>query len=681
MSDGHHSELGTVCQQYFAELLRLLEKLPAEQQPRFAREYLKEKAATLSADEYEGLIVRLRQQMPDLKGDWESPSAEPATVSFLMMSMDSTATETGSTDRSRPPVNSLRGTFVGRYRIDEPLGVGGFGEVWKGFDPELNRPVAIKLGRRDRQFSEPILTRFLVEAQKAASMSHAGIVQVYDIARVADGYVIVSEFIDGETLSQRLKRGPVSIDFAVATVIAVAEALHHAHIRDIVHRDVKPGNILLRSNDAAVLGDFGLAISERELIGQSNNLSGTIRYMSPEQARGEGIGIDHRSDLFSLGLVLYEMLAGRMPYPDGDSDSYLRAVASRAPRPLGSVKENLPAGLEQICMKCLAFSPEARYATCRELADVLSEWRQNSRIDHSSSTQLMLQNPAVTRRRQLILASALVGGIVLAGVVLFRMKPYNPSPAVGKLPAANPVQQNKPNIQVDNAAPPAKPQPGPGPAPTDVLPILTLTDTWTPLMKEMPQVVTWGTSDGREPPRFDRPESRLSVKSPRSRWVFQCADIESQPFQVRTVLSVDRWEGYAGIVWGLREDPAAFPDVHYQCLSVEYLCGGPQETAKLVARSMVLKRYGFDDLRIIHSASLAEQVIPRPTESELPFEVEIGLEGPNVKLGAGQRWQARDILRGTVWLPPGKWAVGLTGKGQGVSLRSLSIRNLSRANP
>jgi hypothetical protein len=367
-----------------------------------------------------------------------------------------------------------------------------------------------------------------------------------------------------------------------------------------------------------------------------------------------------------------------MPYADGNPDSYLRALVSRSPRPLSSVKENLPPGLEQICMKCLAFSPEARYATCRELAEVLNEWRQIGRFDFGSSPQLTLQSRRNIPRHRIFLSAALCAGLLLAVVIVWQMNRDTPQIEVRNQQPVNPVKQN---IQLKNSAPPLKPQPEPGLVQMDFIPILKLTDSWSPLMKEMPQVVTWGTSDGREPPRFDRQESRLSIKSPRSRWVFQCSQIESQPLQLRTVLSVDRWEGYAGFIWGLREDPNSFPDVHYQCLSVEYLCGGSDEPAKLVARRMLLKRYGFDDLRIINSATLAEQVIPHPKELELPFEIEILPTGPNVQFGTGQSWQARDMLRGTVWLPPGQWGVGLTGKGEGISLRSLAIRNLSRAIP
>lgn len=680
MADSQRSELGIAGQQYFAELLRRMDQLPSDQQLQCVHEYLKEKAPSLPADEFQLLLSHLCRQVPGFDDYWVNPGARPIRSDSVKNLLASTAGHTPS-DRTPASLESLRGTFVGRYRIDELLGIGGFGEVWKGHDPELNRTVAIKLGRRDLILNESILTKQLSEARKAASMSHGGIVQVYDIASAEDGYVIVSEYIEGESLSKRLQRGPVTIDFAVSTVIAVAKALHHAHVRDIVHRDVKPGNILLRTNGEAVLADFGLAISEQELIAETGTVSGTIRFMSPEQARGEGVGVDHRSDLFSLGLVLYFMLAGRLPYPDCDSKSYLRTVASRPPRPLGSVVENLPAGLDQICMKCLAFTPEARYSSCHELAEELEEWRKKNRGDSNASA---LAKPELTRnfpRQRVLLTSALIS-VLLVGIVAWQMKRHDPAVAVTNPPPDSPSQPDS------GAVKPAENKPVPHSEPrvtapretvppqAAAVPVIQLTDSWTPLLKEMPQLVSWESSAGREAPLFDRQEPRLSIKSPRSRWVYRCADIESQPIQLRTVLSVDRWEGYAGVIWGLREDPAAFPEVHYQCLSAEYICAGPGEPSKLVARSMLLKRHSFDDVRITKSATLASQVIPRPTESELPFEVEIRPTGVTMRLGSEPTWEARDSVRGTAWLPSGQWAVGVTGYAPAVSLRSLAIRSL-----
>lgn len=597
--------------------------------------------------------------------------------------MEATLSAPGAKLAVRGQVKSLAGTFVGRYRLDALLGQGGFGEVWKGYDPELNRAVAVKVERCDRQVAGPALIRLLDEARKAASMSHPGIVPVYDIAHHDGGSVIVSEYIEGETLSDRMKRESVSIDFAVRTVITIAQALHHAHVRDVIHRDVKPGNILLRTNGSAMLTDFGLALSENELIGQSDSLSGTIRYMSPEQARGGVAGLDHRSDLFSLGLVFYAMLAGRLPYPDSGSDSYLKAVATRAPRPLGSVVENLPTGLESICMKCLAFSPEGRYSTCRELAEALEDWQRNYQpgvVTSGSQTVPVRSIPVIPNKtRRIALFAGLAATMMLAGIIIPRMKQYVPGPAIPKPANAAPIVEAPLQTETPHSPPTSPVAVVPEGANDAIVPILSLTDAWIPLLKSMPQQVAWSTSDGREPPRFDVADQRLSVKSPRSRWVFQCAEVDSQPLRLRLLIAIDRWEGYAGVVWGLREEPDSFPEVRYRCLGIEYLRSGPREPAKLVARNMMLKRHSFDDIRILRQGTLVETIIPLPTEYESTLEVDVHPDGPVVRFGTGSSWRVTEKLSETDWLPDGRWAIGLTGQGLGVSVRSYSLRNLPGA--
>jgi serine/threonine protein kinase len=575
-------------------------------------------------------------------------------------SMDSTIEQSSSgTAHTDADSASLSGTSLGRYQVEHLLGRGGFGEVWRGYDPELNRAVAIKLARMDREFSSAKLNALQEEARKAASLSHPGIVQVYDIVQFEQRFFVVSEFIEGETLSERLRRQPVSVDQAVSIVLDIARALHHAHTRDIIHRDVKPANILLRSNGAAVLTDLGLALFEQELPRQGKQLSGTIRFMSPEQAAGDMTRVDHRSDIYSLGLVLYYMLAGRLPFPVADTETYLRYLVTREPRPLRTIVESLPPELDRICMRCLEIAPKDRFSSCLELAESLETWKCARATGDTVVTSSVL-TPSKWGDRPRVWLVGLVPVLavlaVLAIVSLEHWSKYRPEPNPPAPPGFAPLpgsQHMRPDI-----------------------PFVAEAGVWNSLLDQRPQFVTWPAGDGRSPPQFDAPLRQFAVRSERTRWIVQCAELESRPFHVRTRLHVDEWLGYAGIVWGLREDQEAFPEREYRCFTVEYFCSGVAEPSKLVASELTLKQVDFDEIRIIHRQPIAEQRIEFPLSEEVTFEMNVDAEGVRVRFGSELEWSPVVVFGKMNWLPDGGGAIGLTGQGRNVVFRSLSVRPL-----
>ncbi|MGI9518850.1 MAG: serine/threonine-protein kinase, partial [Pirellulaceae bacterium] len=260
---------------------------------------------------------------------------------------------------------------VGRYRFERELGRGGYGVVCLAHDEQLNRLVAIKIPHARLVATKGHAEDYLTEARTVAGLDHPHIVPVYDVGSTDEvPCYVVSKYIEGTDLATRRKSDPPSLLESVQLVATVAEALHYAHLQGLVHRDIKPGNILIDTDGQPHIVDFGLALKE-ENIGKGPRFAGTPAYMSPEQARGEGHRVDGRSDIFSLGAVLYELLTRRQPF-SGDTPSELaEQITSWDVRPIRQIDDRVPAELERICLKALAKRSVERYSTARDFAGEL----------------------------------------------------------------------------------------------------------------------------------------------------------------------------------------------------------------------------------------------------------------------------------------------------------------------
>jgi tetratricopeptide (TPR) repeat protein len=327
----------------------------------------------------------LCRESPELVEELSRRISALKAVDWVNKTDDTDNYDDGPSTPITPPDEPL----AGRYRLDRFIAEGGFGQVWQGFDLELERAVAVKMPKASRLASPEQVEKFVAEARRVAQLKHPGIVPVFDVVRDGGSCLIVSEFVEGGSLAEKI--GTLDAREAVRLIAEIAETLHYAHQQGFIHRDIKPPNILIDHHRRALLADFGIALNTQD-AGDSPS-HGTLAYMSPEQV--EGISADHRSDIFGLGVVLVELLTGNRPFDD-DNPARLRERILAGEMSLSGV----PSGLEATCKKCLARNPDDRYADAASLASDLRVWLQ-----HRPIKKLWAAVPVV-----LLL---LVGGVVL----------------------------------------------------------------------------------------------------------------------------------------------------------------------------------------------------------------------------------------------------------------------------
>src|SRR5262245_14721415 len=274
-----------------------------------------------------------------------------------------------------PPMPLAPGTHLGPYEITTPLGAGGMGEVYKAKDTRLDRYVAVKILPDQLCKDTTRKQRFEREAKTISSLNHPHICTLHDIGSQNGIDYLVMECVEGETLAKRLEKGPLPLEQVLKYGAQVADALDKAHRAGIVHRDLKPGNIMLTASGAKLL-DFGLAkpvaapvsgmtLTATTPVTQEGTILGTFPYMSPEQI--EGKELDGRSDIFSLGAVLYEMLTGQRAFDGKSHFSVASAILEREPPSIGSIKPMTPPALDHVIRRCLAKDPEERWQIARDL--------------------------------------------------------------------------------------------------------------------------------------------------------------------------------------------------------------------------------------------------------------------------------------------------------------------------
>ena len=343
---------------------------------------------------------------------------------------------------------SLVGRQVGPYKIHSLLGVGGMGEVYLAQDPRLDRDIALKILPTELASDPARIQRFIREARAASGLKHPNVATIYEIGKSDEFHFIAMEYVEGRTLANKISGRPLPIAEIVDIGTQVADALDEAHRKGITHRDIKPANLMLTSRELVKILDFGLAkVTRPEGQALGSNVStvvktetgvvmGTVQYMSPEQVLGKEI--DHQSDIFSLGVVLYEMATGRLPFTGTSSSETMDRVLHGQPEAIARFNYDVPAELERIIRKCLEKDRERRYQLAHEVRADLRSLKEKEAADSAGAKSLASSQSAAPRKKSWTWLGALGLGLIAlvaasAGLYFFMRQPVSselPSPPI-----------------------------------------------------------------------------------------------------------------------------------------------------------------------------------------------------------------------------------------------------------
>ena len=342
-----------------------------------------------------------------------------------------------------------QGTRLGPYEVIAPSGAGGMGEVYRARDSRLDRDVAIKVLPENVSASPKAMERFAREAKAVAALSHPGILAIHDFGAEGSTAYAVTELLEGETLHQRLAGGPIPPRKAVDFAVQIANGLASAHERGVIHRDLKPANLFLTRDGRVKILDFGLARLQtpaeqdsdarvpeaptRTRHTEPGMVMGTAGYMSPEQVRGHVV--DHRTDIFALGCVIYEMLSGKRAFQRDTSAETMTAILREEPPDFSTAKRPIPAGLERLVRRCLEKRPEERLQSARDLAIALDAVSGGD----TSSIQAAVPSEAPSRTSRSMAGAAAVLGVMLAGLAFWAGRRSGP-------PAGGPIADTFPTF-------------------------------------------------------------------------------------------------------------------------------------------------------------------------------------------------------------------------------------------
>jgi TolB-like protein/Flp pilus assembly protein TadD/predicted Ser/Thr protein kinase len=304
-------------------------------------------------------------------------------------------------------------TIAGRYQILEELGRGGMGVVYKTEDTKLKRTVALKFLPPELTHISEVKERFMREAQAAAALDHPNICTVYEFDEAEEKTFISMAYIEGQSLKKKIESGPLKLDKALGIATQVAEGLQEAHRKGVVHRDIKSANIMVTEKGQSKIMDFGLArVTGSTMVTKEGTTMGTVAYMSPEQARGEEV--DHRTDIWSLGVVLYEMFSGQQPFKGELDQAVVYSILNKKPEPITDLKASIPMSIEQVVSKALEKNPDERY---QQIDDLLDDLRSISEGIVPEGIRTRMRKAKLLKRKRAILYAGTAGLLILITVI------------------------------------------------------------------------------------------------------------------------------------------------------------------------------------------------------------------------------------------------------------------------
>ena len=529
---------------------------------------------------------------------------------------------------------------LGRYFIESLIARGGFAKVYLSTDEALGRRVALKIPRLEKFKTPAKLREFLAEARTAAKLRHPGIVTIFDVGQFANGTnYIAMEYVAGQSLSDLMNAGRVPVPRAVDLLIKVAEAVHDAHRQGLVHRDLKPGNILIDDRGEPRVVDFGLAVHETAQVKLQGEVAGTPAFMSPEQFRGEVHRLDGRTDVWSLGCVFYQLLTGRRPF-NGDMTQLYDEVLNKAPKPPRQIDDRIPRELESICFKCLSKSVGDRYTTAKDLAENLSQWQSlqsgdanlppTRKLPSSVPSDLPLKRQS---RRWIVFGVALVGCCTLglwAASLPLRPKSIENAPP--------PVRDADRHAIPFTSVVPLIPS-----VPLDPVDVRSKPMIWLPLLDHKPKPLIWGGQTVTSRWSYDADTQDVLIDAT-DIMMAEFGETQAEEFKLQISVTKNSWSGSAGLFWGYSPQNSLEPEARQRCQSVyaHFFHEGREPIVRIHRETCEISPVipGLVRRNIDHTIRITDATAPSAGYGERVLEI-------HVKRGfvVAVQWQGQDIAQ------------------------------------